>query len=54
MTKRLYIIRIEWSQTDYYDIGTWAETSTEACKRIQEMHPGAHYYMFRASTDKIV
>jgi hypothetical protein len=52
--RRLYIVRVEWSQTDHDFVGIWAASNTEACKLIEELYPEAYYYSISASTGKII
>lgn len=52
--KKLYIVRVEWSQTDHYHVGVWAHSIAEACSEIERVYPGAFYYSVVASTKKII
>lgn len=52
--RRLYIVRVEWSQTDHDSIGIWADSHAEACKEIERLYPKAFYYSVVASTGKIM
>lgn len=52
--KHLYVIRVEWSQTDHSRIGVWADSVDEAYKKVKQRYPGAFYYSVSAICDKII
>jgi hypothetical protein len=52
--KKLYIVRVERSQTGHDHVGVWAHSIAEACSEIERVYPGAYYYGIIASTVKII
>lgn len=54
MAKKLYVIRVEWSQTDHEFIAVWAADRTIAQDKVEIYYPGAYYYSIAARADKIL
>jgi hypothetical protein len=52
--KKLYVVKVEWSQTDHECVGVWAHSIAEACHEIEQLYPKAFYYSVVASTRKII
>jgi hypothetical protein len=50
--KKLYIVRVEWSQTDQPSYGFWASSRGEAEQRAKAHFPGAYYYGITAIVEK--
>lgn len=54
MAKKLYVVRVEWSQTDHEFIAVWATDRTSAQDKIESHCPGAYYYSIAAIANKIL
>lgn len=54
MAKKLYVIRVELSQTDHEFIAVWAADRTIAQKKVELRYPGAYYYSIAARVDKML
>lgn len=54
MAKKLYIVRVEWSQTEHDFIAVGAADWTIAQDKVELHYPGAYYYSIAARADKIL
>ncbi len=54
MGERLFILRVEHSQTDHEFIGVWAESYHLAEGVVKARYPQAYYYSCAARVDKIL
>jgi hypothetical protein len=52
--KRLYIIRVEWSQTDHEFVAVYAADRTLAQDKVETHCPGAYYYSIAARVDRML
>lgn len=51
---QLYVVRVEYSQTDHDFIGAYAANYHEAEEAVRVRYPNAYYYSFAAKVDKIL
>lgn len=54
MAKKLYVIRVEWSQTDHEFIAVWAADRSIAQDKVELHYPGAYYYSIAAIANKML
>lgn len=52
--KKLYVVRVEHSQTDHDFIGAYAINYYDAEKAVRAKYPDAYYYSCAARVDKIL
>lgn len=50
---KLYVVRVEWSQTDQPTYGFWASSLEDAKQRAEAKFPNAFYYCVTAIVDKV-
>lgn len=51
---KLFIIRIEHSQTDHEWIGAWGKSYYAAEHKVKQKYPDCYYYSCAARVDKIL
>lgn len=51
---KLYVVTVEWSQTDQRNYGVWATSRHEAIEMVSDYYKDAHYYSIRAEVEKII
>jgi hypothetical protein len=52
--KKLYVVRVEHSQTDHEFVATYATSFHEAQDKVEMHYPNAYYYSFAARVDRML